>query len=138
MPITRSHSTGRACQGYSALGGVLSQCPTFDPFRLLVISVAGWLGQQQRDAIDYLRAENRVLREQLGDRRLRLNDIVWPPSRSGTRKPRVLIPRGSRSTISMRLRVDFLLLSPFSVSSLRKRPAFASGPASSRYRWKIQ
>jgi transposase len=48
--------------------------PTFDPLRLLVISVAGWLGQQQRDAIDYLREENRVLREQLGDRRLRLND----------------------------------------------------------------
>jgi hypothetical protein len=36
--------------------------------------VAGWLGQQQRDAIDYLREENRVLREQLGNRRLRLND----------------------------------------------------------------
>ena len=49
-------------------------CPTFDPFRLLLISVAGWLGQQQREAIDYLREENRVLREQLGDRRLRLND----------------------------------------------------------------
>jgi hypothetical protein len=32
-------------------------CPTFDPFRLLLISVAGWLGQQQRDAIDYLRVE---------------------------------------------------------------------------------
>jgi hypothetical protein len=49
-------------------------CPTFDPFRLLVISVAGWLGQRQRDAIDYLREENPVPREQLGDRRLRLND----------------------------------------------------------------
>jgi len=47
---------------------------TFDPFRLLLISVAGWLGQQQRDAIDYLREENRVLREQLGSKRLRLND----------------------------------------------------------------
>ena len=47
---------------------------TFDPFRLLVVSVAGWLGQQQRDAIDYLREENRVLREQLGGKRLRLND----------------------------------------------------------------
>jgi putative transposase len=47
---------------------------TFDPFRLLLISVAGWLGQQRRDAIDYLREENRVLREQLGGKRLRLND----------------------------------------------------------------
>jgi hypothetical protein len=26
---------------------------TFDPFRLLLISIAGWLGQQQRDAVDY-------------------------------------------------------------------------------------
>jgi hypothetical protein len=32
------------------------------------------LGQQQRDVIDYLREENRVLRERLGDKRLRLND----------------------------------------------------------------
>ena len=47
---------------------------TLDPFRLLLISVAGWLGQQQRDAIDYLREENRVLQEQLGNKRLRLND----------------------------------------------------------------
>ncbi len=47
---------------------------TFDPFRLLVVSIAGWLNQQQRDAIDYLREENRVLREQLGGKRLRLND----------------------------------------------------------------
>ena len=47
---------------------------TFDPFRLLLIFIAGWLGQQQRDAIDYLREEKRVLREQLGGKRPRLND----------------------------------------------------------------
>jgi len=46
----------------------------FAPFQLLVVSIAGWLSQQQRDAIDYLREENRGLREQLGNRRLRLND----------------------------------------------------------------
>jgi hypothetical protein len=46
---------------------------TLDPFRLLLIFVAGWLGQQQREAIDYLREENRVLREQPGNKRLRLN-----------------------------------------------------------------
>jgi hypothetical protein len=45
-----------------------------DPFRLLLISVAGWFNQQQRVALDYLREENRVLREQLGNKRLRLND----------------------------------------------------------------
>ena len=32
------------------------------------------MNQQQQFAIDYLREENRVLREQLGGRRVRLND----------------------------------------------------------------
>jgi hypothetical protein len=45
-----------------------------DPFRFVLIAVAGWMNQQQQDAIDYLREENRILREQLGGRRLRLND----------------------------------------------------------------
>src|SRR6266496_4212136 len=45
-----------------------------DPFRLLLISLAGCLNQHQRDVIDYLEEENRVLREQLGNKRLRLND----------------------------------------------------------------
>jgi hypothetical protein len=37
--------------------------PAFDPFRLLLISLAGWLNQQQQDVIDYLQGENRVLLE---------------------------------------------------------------------------
>src|ERR671912_34217 len=45
-----------------------------DPFRFVLISIAGWMNQQQQQAIDYLREENRVLREQLGGRRLRLTD----------------------------------------------------------------
>jgi putative transposase len=45
-----------------------------DPFRLLVTSLAGCLSEQQQNAINYLREENRVLREQLGNERLRLND----------------------------------------------------------------
>jgi len=45
-----------------------------DPFRFLLISVAGWMNQRQLLMIDYLREENRVLREQVGERRLRLND----------------------------------------------------------------
>ena len=47
---------------------------TFDPFRFLLISVAGWMNQRQQHAIDYLREENRVLRAQLGSRRLRFTD----------------------------------------------------------------
>ena len=45
-----------------------------DPFRFFLVFVAGWMNQRQLQAIDYLKEENRVLREQLGDRRLRLTD----------------------------------------------------------------
>src|SRR3954452_1198746 len=45
-----------------------------DPFRFVLIAVAGWMNQRQRQMIEYLREENRVLREQLGERRLRLTD----------------------------------------------------------------
>ena len=45
-----------------------------DPFRLLLISLADWLNQRQQDVIEYLLEENRVLREQLGGKRLRFND----------------------------------------------------------------
>jgi hypothetical protein len=46
----------------------------FDPFRLLLISLAGWLNEHQQEVIDYLQEENRVLREQLGGKRVRFND----------------------------------------------------------------
>jgi hypothetical protein len=45
-----------------------------DPFRFLLIAVSGWMNQQQLQLIDYLREENRVLREQLDKKRLRFND----------------------------------------------------------------
>src|SRR5215472_12390001 len=45
-----------------------------DPFRFVLIAGAGWMNQWEYQMIDYLREENRVLREQLGPRRLRFND----------------------------------------------------------------
>ena len=45
-----------------------------NPFEFVVIALAGWMNQQQQDVVDYLREENRVLREQLGKRRLRFTD----------------------------------------------------------------
>ena len=45
-----------------------------DPFRFVLIAVAGWMNQWEYQIIDYLREKNRVLREQLGQRRLRFND----------------------------------------------------------------
>src|ERR1041384_8123160 len=45
-----------------------------DPFRFVIIAVAGWMNQHQQHAIDYLLEENRVLREQIGSRRIRFSD----------------------------------------------------------------
>ena len=45
-----------------------------DPFRFVLISIGGWINEEQQQAIDYLREENRVLREQLSGRRLRFTD----------------------------------------------------------------
>ena len=42
--------------------------------QFLVVAVAGWINQQQRDVIDSLQKENRVFREQLGPGRLRFTD----------------------------------------------------------------
>ena len=42
--------------------------------QFLVVAVAGWINQQQRDVIDSLQEENRVRREQLGPGRLRFTD----------------------------------------------------------------
>lgn len=45
-----------------------------DRFRFLLVAVAGWMNQRQLHVIDYMWEENRALREQLGGKRLRLND----------------------------------------------------------------
>ena len=44
------------------------------PIRFLLLTLAGWVNREQQAVIDYLREENAVLREQMGGRRLRLND----------------------------------------------------------------
>jgi len=45
-----------------------------DPFSLLVTSLAGWMNQHQQHVIEFLMEENRVLREQIGDRGLKFSD----------------------------------------------------------------
>ena len=44
------------------------------PWYLLAVIVAGWMSRQQQQVIEYLREENRVLREKLGKKRVLLND----------------------------------------------------------------
>src|SRR5215813_9014313 len=45
-----------------------------DPFRFVLIALSGWMNSRQSRLIDYLREENRVLREQLGGKRLHFTD----------------------------------------------------------------
>jgi hypothetical protein len=40
--------------------------PPISPQIFLLSWLAGWLNQEQQKVLDYLREENRVLREQLG------------------------------------------------------------------------
>src|SRR6266436_4210346 len=46
----------------------------FDPFSFLVVSIAGWMNQHQHHVVEYLMEENRVLRDQISNRRLRFSD----------------------------------------------------------------
>src|SRR5215204_4073978 len=43
-------------------------------FQMLLLTVTSWLDQREREVLAYLIEENRVLRRQLGGRRLRLSD----------------------------------------------------------------
>ncbi len=43
-------------------------------WQMMLVAIAGWVNEQQLAVIEYLKEENRVLREQLGHRRLRFTD----------------------------------------------------------------
>ncbi len=44
------------------------------PLQVLLLALSGWVNRVQQRTIDYLVEENRVLKEQLKGRKLRLND----------------------------------------------------------------
>jgi putative transposase len=62
------------CRARPYTGEVPKMLGVLDPFRFLLIAVSGWMNQTQVKTIEYLREENRALREQLGSRRLRFNN----------------------------------------------------------------
>ena len=73
--------------------------------RILLVALAGWVNRHQLDIIDYLRAENRVLKEHLSGQRC---DSAWDglayyrrfaSSRSGWR---VKIRRGATAESRVR------------------------------------
>lgn len=51
------------------------------PLRLLIATFAGWDNRHQAQAIEFLAEENRVLKKQLGTKRLRLTDDQLPRRR---------------------------------------------------------
>ena len=48
--------------------------PDLFPLQFLLATFSGWVNRHQAQVIEYLAEENRVLKEQLGDKRLRLTD----------------------------------------------------------------
>src|SRR4030095_7048596 len=46
----------------------------FSPLQMLLVTLAGWVNRHQQHVIEYLVEENRVLKEQMKGRRLRLTD----------------------------------------------------------------
>ena len=44
------------------------------PWHLYFVILSGWINRQQQEVIDYLRTENKVLKEKLGKKRILLND----------------------------------------------------------------
>ena len=44
------------------------------PWQLMLIILASWVNRQQQEIIEYLRAENAVLKEKLGKKRILLTD----------------------------------------------------------------
>jgi putative transposase len=47
---------------------------TWTPWHFLVVAISGWMNRERQQVIDYLREENRILREKLGRRRIILNE----------------------------------------------------------------
>jgi putative transposase len=44
------------------------------PWQLMIVIISSWINEEQQRVIEYLRTENRVLREKLGKKRILLND----------------------------------------------------------------
>ena len=44
------------------------------PYTMLLLMLAGWINRQQQEMIEYLKEENKILREKLGPKRILLND----------------------------------------------------------------
>ena len=46
----------------------------FQPWQLLLVSLAGWINRHQQDVIAYTQEENRILKAKLKGKRIRFTD----------------------------------------------------------------
>ena len=46
----------------------------FQPWQLLLVTLAGWINRQQQDVIAYIQEENRILKDKLKGKRIRFTD----------------------------------------------------------------
>ena len=46
------------------------------PLHVLLMTLSGWMNRRQQMVVEYLVEENRILKEQLKGRRLRLTDVA--------------------------------------------------------------
>jgi len=65
---------------------------TWRPWQFFLVAIAGWMNRQRQEAISYLKEENRILREKLGQKRILL-DISQKRrlARAAGRLPRKLL-----------------------------------------------
>ncbi len=54
------------------------------PLQMMLVALAGWVNEQQLAVIEYLKEENRVLREQVGRRRLTRGRILARAARNAS------------------------------------------------------
>lgn len=53
---------------------IASMISILHPWQIVVFALAGWINRQQMEVLEYLKEENRVLREQLKGKRIRFTD----------------------------------------------------------------
>jgi len=86
-------------------------------WKFMLVALAGWMNRQQQEAIEFLRVENRILREKPGQKRIRLNDSQRP-------RPTSVASLGSRRVTSRASRNPNRL----SLAPGRKGPGCLSAP----------
>ena len=107
MPVLSKYSnafTARTLRALRSSGKMPRPMPKLGSLRFLLLLFADWVNRDQRDVIAYLLEENRVLRGQLGHRRLRFSDdqrrrlaTRWASATCSSNRTSVSAPRSAAS-----------------------------------------